>query len=108
METETDFLNKQESVFEKLKQFISEIIEADVAEEEELNITKDNIFTKDLEMDSIEIVAFAEKIKNYYGKDIDFTDWLSNLDLDELINLSLATIISFIFNATLQQSQIAN
>lgn len=101
METKTDLINKQERIFEQLKQFISEVIGADVAEE--LNITKESIFTKDLEMDSIEIVAFAEKVKNYYGKNIDFTGWLSGLDLDELINLSLATIVIFISNA-LQQS----
>lgn len=97
METKTDLQEQQEAIFNRLRQFISEIIGEDVAAE--LNITRNSIFTKDLEMDSIEIVAFAEKVKNHYGKDIDFTSWLSSLDLDELINLSLDTIVIFIYKA---------
>ncbi len=88
---------EKQEILENLKQFIAEIIGADIAEE--LNITENSVFTKDLEMDSIEIVSFAEKVKLKYGKEIDFTSWLSGMDLDQLVDLSLNDIIEFIINA---------
>lgn len=53
--------DEKDQVFNILHQFISDIIGADIAEE--LDITQNSNFTKDLEMDSIELVAFAEKVK---------------------------------------------
>ena len=96
METKTDIQKRKDEIFEQLKQFISEIIGADVAEE--LNIAYDSVFTKDLEMDSIEIVAFAEKVNDYYGRKIDFISWLYSMELSKLINLSLGSIVNLILD----------
>lgn len=64
-------LQKQKKeVFELLKKFITEVLGEDIADE--LDITEDSTFTKDLEMDSIEIVALAEKVRNHYNDDMDF------------------------------------
>jgi acyl carrier protein len=84
----------KEEIFETLNQFITEVIGEEFVEE--MDITPDSSFTKDLEMDSIEIVAFSEKVKNHFGSNIDFTGWLSNMDLDEIIRLKLENIISYI------------
>lgn len=92
----TDKDKQRIEVFEQLKQFITDIIGKDIAEEVE--ISKDSIFTKDLEMDSIEIVAFAEKVKNKYGKDHDFVNWLSGMQLEQILNLSINHVIEFIVN----------
>jgi acyl carrier protein len=89
-----DLQKERDLIFEQLKQFIFEIIGNDIAEE--LNITGDSILTRDLEMDSIEIVAFSEKVKTKYGDDVDFIGWLTSLELDELINLSLNDIVNLI------------
>lgn len=88
--------DKKKNIFLTLKQFIIDIIGADVAEE--IEITPASTFTRDLEMDSIEIVAFAEKVKAKYGDSIDFAAWFSNMDLDDLVNLKLEDIINFIAN----------
>ncbi len=86
-------LNEDE-ILSVLKQFITEVIGEEFVED--LDITPQSSFTKDLEMDSIEIVAFSEKVKAHFGKNIDFTGWLSNMDLDEIINLNLGDITKFI------------
>ncbi|AOM78505.1 acyl carrier protein [Pedobacter steynii] len=86
-------LNSSE-IFDLMKQFITEVIGEEFVEE--MDITMESSFTKDLEMDSIEIVSFSEKIKNHFGEQIDFTGWLSAMDLDELINLNLGTIVNYI------------
>lgn len=84
----------KEEIFETLNQFITEVIGEEFVEE--MDITPASSFTKDLEMDSIEIVAFSEKVKNHFGSNIDFTGWLSNMDLDEIIQLKLENIINYI------------
>ena len=89
-----DMQQEHDRIFEQLKQFIADIIGEDVFEE--LSITKDSTFTRDLEMDSIEIVAFAEKVKAEYGSTIDFTSWLASMELEDLIKLSLNDIVDFI------------
>ncbi|MDN5285184.1 MAG: acyl carrier protein [Mucilaginibacter sp.] len=86
-------LNNDE-IFDLMKQFITEVIGEEFVEE--MDITPESSFTKDLEMDSIEIVSFSEKIKQHFGDQIDFTGWLSSMDLDQLIDLNLGTIINYI------------
>jgi len=82
MDRNLDSEKSKEIIHEQLLQFVTEIIGSDVVEE--LNITKESIFTKDLEMDSIEIVAFAEKVRVQYGTGVDFTSWISNMELEAL------------------------
>jgi len=84
-----------EELFILLKGFITEVIGEEFVEE--MDITPESSFTKDLEMDSIEIVSFSEKIKAHFGDQIDFTGWLSSMDLDQLINLDLRMIINYIY-----------
>lgn len=84
-----------EELFTLLKGFITEVIGEEFVEE--MDITPESSFTKDLEMDSIEIVSFSEKIKAHFGDQIDFTGWLSSMDLDQLINLDLSMIINYIY-----------
>lgn len=86
-------LNSSE-IYDLMTQFITEVIGEEFVEE--MDITMESSFTKDLEMDSIEIVSFSEKIKAHFGAQIDFTGWLSNMDLDQLINLNLGTIVNYI------------
>ncbi|WP_254412234.1 phosphopantetheine-binding protein [Dyadobacter diqingensis] len=83
-----------DEIFDVLNQFITEVIGEEFVDE--MDITPDSSFTKDLEMDSIEIVAFSEKVKLHFGENINFTGWLSNMDLDEIISLKLSDIINYI------------
>lgn len=86
-------LNSDE-IFAVLTTFITEVIGEEFVED--MDITRESSFTRDLEMDSIEIVSFSEKVKAHFGENIDFTGWLSGMDLDQLINLKLDDIIKHI------------
>lgn len=88
---------RKEEVFIILKQFVADIIGEDVVEE--LDINPESIFTKDLEMDSIEIVSFAEKVRLKYGDSVNFELWLSSMELEQLMNLSLGSVVNFIVDA---------
>jgi acyl carrier protein len=86
-------LNNEE-IFDLMKQFITEVIGEEFVEE--MDITLESSFNKDLEMDSIELVSFSEKIKAHFGDKINFTGWLSNMDIDQLIALNLGMIVNYI------------
>ena len=85
---------EKEEVFANLKQFVTDIIGEDIVEE--LDVNPQSVFTKDLEMDSIEIVSFAEKVRVKYGDSVNFELWLSSMELEQLMNLSLGSVVNFI------------
>ncbi|HCO68358.1 MAG TPA: acyl carrier protein [Dysgonomonas sp.] len=93
----TDKDKRKEEIFIVLKQFISDIIGEDIVEE--LDVNPQSIFTKDLEMDSIEIVSFAEKVRLKYGDSVNFELWLSSMEFEQLMNLSLEDVTNFIVDA---------
>lgn len=62
----------------------------------EVNITMDTSFSDDLELESIELVALAERVQGTYGGEIDFVGWLSTLELDEIIGLTVGDVVTFV------------
>ncbi|MDR1402201.1 MAG: acyl carrier protein [Tannerellaceae bacterium] len=97
---DTVILNKRrqsEIVFKQLSKFVGDIIGDDVIEQ--IGISQESIFTKNLEMDSIEIVAFAEKVKQKYGREIDFISWISGMEFQKLYNLSIGQVVDYIVNS---------
>jgi acyl carrier protein len=97
MDTNTFYTTEKMSdqqIFSLLKQFIAEIIGEDFAAL--LDITPATTFSKNLEMDSIELVAFSEKVRRSFGDRIDFTGWLSGMDIDQMIALTIGDIIQYI------------
>ena len=73
---------------------IQEVIGEDWDLEEE--ITLETTFSEDLELESIEFVALAEKMQESFGDDVDFVSWLSEKELDEVINLKVGDVVEFI------------
>lgn len=98
MDSLTTLPKENQEIFSTLNQFITEIIGEEFVED--MDIKPESSFTRDLEMDSIEIVAFSEKVKAHFGEKIDFTGWLSGMDIDELIALTLNDIIKYIADAS--------
>ncbi len=85
--------SKQE-ILDNLRDFINEV----VGEEwiEDIDIDMETSFSDDLEMESIEVVTFAEKVKEYYGDKVDFVGWLSNMELDQIIKLKVGQVVDYI------------
>jgi acyl carrier protein len=53
-------------------------------------------FAHDLELESIEFVALAEKLKGRYGSAVDFAGWLAGMELKEIIELKVGELVEFI------------
>ena len=62
----------------------------------ETPITMETTFVNDLEVESIELVALSEKIQAKYGAEVDFPSWLSGMDLDKIIALSVGDLVDYI------------
>jgi acyl carrier protein len=53
-------------------------------------------FNRDLELESIEFVALAEKLREHYGERVDFAGWLATMQLDQILELSVGELVAFI------------
>ena len=59
-------------------------------------ITETTSFNADLELESIEFVALAEKLQQHYGASVDFVGWISKKELDQIIQLTVGELVEFI------------
>ena len=59
-------------------------------------ITMQTSFNADLELESIEFVALAEKLQQHYGGHVDFVGWISTKELDQIIALTVGELVEFI------------
>jgi acyl carrier protein len=53
-------------------------------------------FNGDLELESIEFVALAEKLQQQFGQRVDFVGWISGKELDQIIQLTVGELVEFI------------
>lgn len=53
-------------------------------------------FEADLDLESMEIVQLAEELLARYGERVDFVGWFGEMELDEIIDLSIEQLVSFI------------
>ena len=59
-------------------------------------ITMATSFNGDLELESIEFVALAEKLQLHYGEQLDLVGWISKKELDQIISLTVGELVEFI------------
>ena len=64
--------------------------------EDDLDVDLETSFADDLELESIEFVALAEKLQAAFGGDVNFVAWMSELELDAIIGLTVGDVVRFI------------
>ena len=85
---------EEKTTLATVTEFIQEVLGEECDEEEEIGL--ETSFSEDLELESIEFVALAEKIQAHYGDSVNFVSWLSEMDLDRIIGLSVGDLVEFI------------
>jgi acyl carrier protein len=77
---------------------VARIVREVIGEEwaEDVTITMTTSFSRDLELESIEFVALAERLKTRYGRSVDFAGWLSGMELKQIIELTVGELVGFI------------
>jgi acyl carrier protein len=58
----------------------------------EIEVTPETTFSHDLELESIEFVAVAEKLQERYAGRVDLTAFLAGLEIDEILALSVGQL----------------
>ena len=59
-------------------------------------ITLETAFNQDLELESIEFVALAEKLREHYGQEVDFAGWLGGMELEQILELRVGQLVELI------------
>jgi len=90
-------MTTQEDAYDVVTKYLSEVIGEEFFSE--YNVSEESTLTGDLEMESMEIVELAEKIKAHYKNTIDMSGWMAKLSLEKLVALSVGDIVEFIENA---------
>lgn len=76
---------------------VSELIEAVLGDDLVLDeITMETSFSEDLELESIEFVALSERLQEHYGDRVNFVAWLSDMELPEIIGLTVGELVEHI------------
>jgi acyl carrier protein len=83
-----------EAVLATVARLIAEVVGDDLDLDEP--IAMDTSFNADLELESIEMVALAEALQQEYGGRVDFVAWLSQKELDEIIELRVGQLVELI------------
>ncbi len=80
---------------------ISEILVEVIGDEFllDVEVTMATTFSHDLELESIEFVAMAEKLQERYAGRVDFTAFLAGLEIDEILALSVGQLAGHVARA---------
>ena len=81
-------------ILARVSQAIRDVIGEDWIQDETIEMSTS--FANDLELESIEFVALAERLQNEFGERVDFVAWLSTMELDAIIGLSVGDVVEFI------------
>lgn len=63
---------------------------------EEAEIGLDSTFAADIELESMEMMEIAERLIETYGARVDFIGWFSEMELEELVAMTVGTVVDFI------------
>lgn len=88
----------KEDVLREVGRLVREIL--DDAWADDVPIDMATSFGKDLELESIEFVALAEKLKEKYGAEVDFAAWLGSMELEQILSLRVGQLVEFITECT--------
>ena len=67
-------------------------------------ITQATSFNADLELESIEFVTLAERLKERFGRSIDLAGWLAGMELNQIIELKVGELVEFIVRCLSQRA----
>lgn len=80
--------------FSELQKIIMKIIGQEFIEEKD--IRPDSIVSEDLKLDQFDVHQLREEILNRFGRHCDLFMYIYQLDMDQLINLTVGHIAGFV------------
>ncbi len=83
-----------EAVLAELDRILTEVVGDDLFLDGPLSM--ETSFDQDLQLESIEFVALAEKLLVTYGEQVDFVSWMATMELDDIIGLTVGQVVDFV------------
>ncbi len=93
-----------EAVLAEVARMVREVIGEEWVEE--VPIAMATSFARDLELESIEFVALAERLREKYGRSVDFAGWLAGMELNQIIELNVGELVEFIVRCLSQRETV--
>jgi acyl carrier protein len=91
-----------DEVLSEVARLVREVIGEDWAED--VPITMGTSFARDLELESIEFVSLAERLKERFGRSLDIAGWLAGMELNQIIELKVGELVEFIVRSLSQRA----
>jgi acyl carrier protein len=85
-----------DQVLTEVRAILTEIIGSEYALG--LDIGMDTSFNTDLQLESIEFVKLATILTDRYGNRVDFLTFLATKELDEIIEMTVGELVTYIAN----------
>jgi acyl carrier protein len=67
---------------------------------QDLVVDLDTSLDTDLELESLEFVALTERLRSFYGDRVDVVAWLGEMELDEIIALTVGDLGELVIEAS--------
>jgi len=87
-----------EQILADVRAMLTEIIGAEYALS--LDIGMDTSFDADLELESIEFVKLSTMLAERYGDRVNFVAFLATKELDEIIDMTVGEVVTYIANCS--------
>jgi acyl carrier protein len=81
-------------VLADVRTMIASVIGEDYISETEIEL--DTAFYADLEIESIEFIALGEELQARYGDHVDFPAWISTMEIDDIIAMTVGQLVDHI------------
>jgi acyl carrier protein len=91
-------MSAEDAVLKEVATIVRETIGEEWANDIAIEMTTS--FSRDLELESIEFVALAERLKAKYGASVDFAAWLATMELSQILALEVGQLVEFIVSCT--------
>jgi acyl carrier protein len=83
-----------DQILAEVRAMLTQIIGEDYALS--LDIRMETSFDTDLELESMEFVRLSTMLTEWYGEQIDFVAFLANKQFEEIIELTVGDVVSYI------------
>jgi len=88
-------------VLEEISDMLRQVLgEDDVGEG--IEITRATAFLEDLGLESIDLVVLAGHLDARYGSRVNFAEFIADLDLDEIIGLTVGRLVDYVASCLLE------
>jgi acyl carrier protein len=83
-----------EAVLDDVRRIIVEVIGEDYVSTVDIDL--DTAFRDDLDVESIELVALGEALRERFGERVQLAQWIGSMEVDEIIAMTVGQLVDHI------------